>query len=114
VLSVRLPSRSAKIGFTLNPGPSHQTPDPALDGGDHDQDDEQLQSAVQLGQRYDYAVRGMRGMLAFRTAQQSNHCAREEFLYELQGRPCGRPPAALRPGDDTVVTGGTGLTLRIR
>jgi len=35
----------------------------------------------------------------------------EEFLYLLQGRPCGRPPAALRPGDDTPVTGGTGLTL---
>ena len=23
-----------------------------------------------------------------------------------QGRPCGRPPAALRPGDDTTVTEG--------
>jgi hypothetical protein len=26
-------------------------------------------------------------MLAFRSAQQSNHCAREEFLYELKAGP---------------------------
>ena len=30
-----------------------------------------------------------------------------------QGRPCGRPEAARRPGDDTAVTGGTGLTLHL-
>jgi hypothetical protein len=29
-----------------------------------------------------------------------------------QGLPCGRPPAALRPGNDKMVTGGTGLTTR--
>jgi hypothetical protein len=28
-----------------------------------------------------------------------------------QGRPCGRPPAALRAGNDTAVTGGSRLTL---
>jgi hypothetical protein len=34
-------------------------------------------------------------MLAFRTVQQGNHCAREEFLYELKAGPAGgrRPPA---------------------
>src|SRR5829696_7800624 len=50
---------------------------------------------------------GTRSMPTFRTVQQGNHCAREDFLYELkatialvrtflrtQGRPCGRPPAA--------------------
>jgi hypothetical protein len=26
-------------------------------------------------------------MLAFRTVQQSNHCAREDFLYELKAGP---------------------------
>jgi hypothetical protein len=36
-----------------------------------------------------------------------------DFSLHPQGRPCGRPPAAavLRPGSDTTVTGGTGLTL---
>ena len=29
-------------------------------------------------------------MLAFRTVQQSNHCVREEFLYELKAGPAGR------------------------
>jgi hypothetical protein len=45
-------------------------------------------------------------MPAFRSIQQSNHCAREEFLYELKAGPAGglRPPsgpAATRrpPGD---------------
>ena len=37
-------------------------------------------------------------MLAFRTVQQSNHCAREEFLYELKAGPAGgrlrRPSSA--------------------
>ena len=28
-----------------------------------------------------------------------------DFSLHPQGRPCGRPPAALRPGDDTTVTG---------
>ena len=27
-----------------------------------------------------------------------------DFSLHPQGRPCGRPPAALRPGDDTAVT----------
>jgi hypothetical protein len=31
--------------------------------------------------------------------------SRENFLFISQGRPCGRPPAALRPGNDTTVTG---------
>ena len=31
--------------------------------------------------------------------------ARYNFLHFPQGRPCGRPPAALRPGNDTTVTG---------
>ena len=30
--------------------------------------------------------------------------ARYNFLYSPQGRPCGRPPAALRPGNDTTTT----------
>jgi hypothetical protein len=30
---------------------------------------------------------------------------RYNLLHLPQGRPCGRPPAALRPGDDTTVTG---------
>jgi hypothetical protein len=36
-------------------------------------------------------------MLAFRSVQQSNHCAREEFLYELKAGPAGglRPPSGL-------------------
>jgi hypothetical protein len=33
-------------------------------------------------------------MLAFRTVQQSNHCAREEFLYELKA---GQRAASGRP-----------------
>jgi hypothetical protein len=28
-------------------------------------------------------------MLAFRSVQQGNHCAREEFLYELKAGPAG-------------------------
>ena len=43
-------------------------------------------------------------MLAFRTVQQSNHCAREEFLYELKAGPAGgrlrRPSSA---GPDTMI-----------
>jgi hypothetical protein len=39
-------------------------------------------------------------MLAFRFVQQSNHCAREEFLYELKAGPAGgrlrRPSSAGR------------------
>ena len=44
-------------------------------------------------------------MLAFRTVQQSNHCAREEFLYELKAGPAGgrlrRPSSA---GNTTMPT----------
>jgi hypothetical protein len=40
-------------------------------------------------------------MLAFRSVQQSNHCAREEFLYELKAGPAGgrlrRPSSAGTP-----------------
>jgi hypothetical protein len=40
-------------------------------------------------------------MLAFRTVQQSNHCAREDFLYELKAGPAGgrlrRPSSAADP-----------------
>jgi hypothetical protein len=32
--------------------------------------------------------------------------ARDNFLYSPQGRPCGRPAAALRPGNDTTAGGG--------
>jgi hypothetical protein len=28
-------------------------------------------------------------------------------FLRTQGRPCGRPPAALRPGSDATLTGGT-------
>jgi hypothetical protein len=47
-------------------------------------------------------------MLAFRSIQQSNHCARGDFLDELKAglrAASGRPPAALRPGSDTTGTG---------
>jgi hypothetical protein len=39
-------------------------------------------------------------MLAFRTVQQSNHRAREEFLYELKAGPAGglRPPSTATTG----------------
>jgi len=40
-------------------------------------------------------------MLAFRSVQQSNHCAREEFLYELKASlraaACGGRPRPARP-----------------
>jgi hypothetical protein len=40
-------------------------------------------------------------MLAFRSVQQSNHCAREDFLYELKAGPAGgrlrRPPSVGKP-----------------
>jgi len=36
--------------------------------------------------------------------QQRPH-VRETFLYVVQGRPCGRPPAPLRPGSGTTVIG---------
>jgi hypothetical protein len=46
-----------------------------------------------------------RSMLAFRTVQQSNHCAREDFLYELKAGPAGgrlrRPSSA---GSTTLAT----------
>jgi hypothetical protein len=49
-------------------------------------------------------VRGLAGrdagsMLTSRSVQQGNHCAREEFLYELKAGPAGglRPPSAGRP-----------------
>ena len=57
-------------------------------------------------------------MLAFRTVQQSNHCAREEFLYELKA---GLRAAASggRPRPPTTATGnqrnrGLPQTARIR
>jgi hypothetical protein len=44
-------------------------------------------------------------MLAFRAVQQSNHFAREEFLYELKAGPAGgrlrRPSSAGRPATGT-------------
>jgi hypothetical protein len=44
-------------------------------------------------------------MLAFRSVQQGNHCAREEFLYELKAglraAACGGRP---RAGNDATVT----------
>jgi hypothetical protein len=45
-------------------------------------------------------------MLAFRTIQQSNHCARDDFLYELKAGPAGgrlrRPSSA---GNDATAPG---------
>jgi hypothetical protein len=38
----------------------------------------------------------------------------ETFLYSPQGRPCGRPPAALRPGSDTTVTGAPASPIPLR
>jgi hypothetical protein len=48
-------------------------------------------------------------MPAFRSVQQSNHCAREEVLYELKAGPAGglRPPsgpATTRPSPGTNLT----------
>jgi hypothetical protein len=37
-------------------------------------------------------------MLAFRPVQQSNHCAREEFLYELQSTTARVLLSHQRPG----------------
>jgi hypothetical protein len=48
-------------------------------------------------------------MLAFRSVQQSNHCAREDFLYEPKAGP-GRPEAARRAGNDTTVRGTSAVT----
>ena len=52
------------------------------------------------------------GMLAFRTVQQSNHCARDDFLYELKAGPAGgrlRRPSSRRQRYDshrpTLITG---------
>jgi hypothetical protein len=70
-----------------------------MSNGDHDQDDEQPRPGSQLDQRCDGAGRG-RSMLAIRSVQQSNHCAREDFLYELkagQRAASGRPRPADRP-----------------
>jgi hypothetical protein len=42
-------------------------------------------------------------MLTFRSGQQSNHCAREEFLYELKAGPAGgrlRRPSSRRQRHD--------------
>jgi hypothetical protein len=50
-------------------------------------------------------------MLAFRTVQQSNHCAREELPYELKAA-SGRPPAAFRPGSHTTITGAPASPVR--
>jgi hypothetical protein len=36
-----------------------------------------------------------------------------DFSLHPQGRPCGRPSAALRPSSHTTVTRGTGLTLPV-
>jgi hypothetical protein len=51
-------------------------------------------------------------MLAIRSVQQSNHCARDEFLYELKAGPAGgrlRRPSSRRQRYDGHR--GTGLTL---
>jgi hypothetical protein len=61
--------------------------------------------------RCDGAKRG-RSMLAFGTVQQSNHCAREEFLYELKAGPAGgrlRRPSSRR---QRHVSPRSSLTLR--
>jgi hypothetical protein len=44
-------------------------------------------------------------MLAFRSVVSVLLRALGDFSLHPQGRPCGRPPAALRPGDDTTATG---------
>jgi hypothetical protein len=68
-----------------------------MSNGDHNQDDAQPRPGNQLDQRCDGAGRG-RSMLAIRPVQQSNHCAREDFLYELKAGPAGgrlrRPSSA--------------------
>jgi hypothetical protein len=53
-------------------------------------------------------------MLAFRTVVSMLLRELGDFSLHSQGRPYGRPPAALRPGNDVTVTGGAGLTLRHR
>src|SRR5918992_4708115 len=61
-------------------------------------------------------------MLAFGSVQQSNHCAREEFLYELKAGPAGgrlrRPSSAggATPGAGSPThappSGGDGTTMK--
>jgi hypothetical protein len=59
-------------------------------------------SGRRLDQRCDGAGRG-RSMLAFRTVQQSNHCAGEEVLYELRARPAvGRLRRPSSPGQTKI------------
>ena len=64
--------------------------------GNDDQDDEEPEPVA--SSTSDATVRDAGGMLAFRSVQQSNHCAREDFLYELKAGPAGgrlrRPSSA--------------------
>jgi hypothetical protein len=64
-----------------------------LDDGDHDWDDDEHQPVVSSTRQCDGAGCG-RSMLAFRYFQQSNHCARDDFLYDLKRRPCARRASA--------------------
>jgi hypothetical protein len=43
-------------------------------------------------------------MLASRSIQQSNHCAREEFLYELKAGPAGGNDTAVAQHSPTLTT----------
>jgi hypothetical protein len=52
-------------------------------------------TAIQLGRET--------GGPRFQTAEVTE--SGETLLHHHQGRPCGRPPAALRPGNDTTLTG---------
>jgi hypothetical protein len=82
-----------------------------LGDGHHDQGD--AEPGPVASSTSDATVRDAGGMLAFRSVQQSNHCAREEFLYELKAGPAdGR---LRRPSSRRQRRGGyrgAGLTLK--
>jgi hypothetical protein len=72
----------------------------------------EIAAGTGLATRAGHQPSGRRSSRKQRTVNPLIAPARYNFLYFLQGRPCGRPPAALRPGCDPTVTGAPGLTLQ--
>jgi hypothetical protein len=62
--------------------------EPALGDDDHDQNHEEPGAVASSTSEATSGTR-VSSMLAFRSVQQGNHCAREEFLYELKAGPAG-------------------------
>jgi hypothetical protein len=89
----RPPLLAIRLG-RRRPGPR---PRPAIgDGAGHQ--DEELEPRAS-------STSGMRSMPAFRSLVSVLLRALGDFSLHPQGRPCGRPPAALRPGSDTTAAG---------